>query len=286
MTLPPGVTPIPSVVNMDVRLRAAPGLAATVLRILTKGEPVTVYAAPQTWADGFGWLRVDTPAGEQGYAVQYFAGRDVFLAATTPAPTHPPIIDVSEAQGVIDWPRFRAAGVTTAIIRATQGDAHSIPVGRDRRFSDNITGALAAGVQVSTYHAFLAAVDGSAQADFYADALAPYLSALALPVAVDVEIDNGKPPNVVADRLFALLTRLEQRLGYKARIYTSQGFWNGKVGTQHDDYFAQHDLWCANYTHAAKPVMPRLWSSYVLWQFSSTGHVDGIAKNVDLSRLP
>ena len=41
----------------------------------------------------------------------------------------------------------------------------------------------------------------------------------------------------------------------------------------------------ADYTAAASPTLPTGWSSWALWQYSSTGTVPGISGNTDLDQL-
>lgn len=66
------------------------------------------------------------------------------------------IIDVSSIQHedkppgqgpAINWSAVRAAGITTAIIKATQGTTYTNPW-----FHEDVAGALAAGLQVMAYH--------------------------------------------------------------------------------------------------------------------------------------
>jgi len=133
------------------------------------------------------------------------------------------------------------------MVRASQGIATSQPVGVDTAFVGHVEGALASGLAVGVYHAFLGAREGAPQADFLLETIAPYRARLKLWIAVDVEVSNGQPPDVVADRLFAMLKRLEERLGYKVMIYTAPGVWNEIVGDAHDAYFTQHPLWVAHW---------------------------------------
>lgn len=76
-------------------------------------------------------------------------------AAVEPAPSRFPSrfpvhgIDVSRHNGAIDWPRVADAGVAFAWIKASEGGDV-----RDPRFTENVTGASAAGLRVGAYHFF------------------------------------------------------------------------------------------------------------------------------------
>jgi len=186
-------------------------------------------------------------------------------------------IDVSEAQGVIDWQQVARSGVRAAYIRATQGTAQV-----DARFHENAQNAAQAGISVGFYHPLIASQDGTAQAAHFLKQIEahPYQ----LPPAIDVELDNGQTPAVIADRLYAMATAVEALIQRRPVIYTSWGFWSSKVGGQHDSYFGNCKLWIANYTDASKPLIPRGWSTYWLWQYTSSGSVTGIKGRVDLNR--
>jgi len=195
------------------------------------------------------------------------------------------VIDVSQAQKPIDWQAVKAGGIAGVIVRATQGIATSHPVGVDTAFVQHIDGALAAGLKVGVYHAFIASRDGNAQAQFFHSTVAPYLDKLSFPLAIDVELDNGQTPDVITGRLFDMASTLEA-LGQKPVIYTSAGFWNAHTIARNDSYFGRLPLWVAHWTEAAKPILPRGWTEYALWQYTSDGAISGVEGRCDVSRTP
>lgn len=204
--------------------------------------------------------------------------------APMPAPAPIPVpslpfdaIDVSQAQGVIDWQAVAQSGVRAAYIRATQGTSQI-----DTKFVENAQNAAAAGIAIGFYHPLIASQSGAAQAAHFLNQIKPY--PWQLPPAIDVELDNDQTPTRIADELYAMATAVEAAIGQRPVLYSSWGFWNGKVGTQHDSYFAECPLWVANYTTAPAPMIPRCWSSYWLWQYTSSGSVPGIGGRVDLNR--
>lgn len=170
-------------------------------------------------------------------------------------------------------------------VRATQGIATSIPVGKDTAFVQHIDGALAAGLDVGVYHAFIASVDGAAQARFFYDTIAPYLDRLAFPPAIDVELDNGQTPTMITSRLFNMAVALENLGTAKPMIYTSPGFWNAHTVATSDGYFSKCPLWIAHWTTAAKPILPRSWANgtWTIWQHGKAD-VAGAVGKVDANR--
>lgn len=188
------------------------------------------------------------------------------------------VIDVSGAgQGVIDWDQVIQWRVKNAYMRATQGISevdtqHARNAAETARFERFGRGF---------YHAFIASQDGIAQARHFMTAIGHNWN---MTPAVDVELQNGQTPEIIADRLYDMLREIEAQIGYKPMIYTSVGFFDSYVGGAHDDYFRQCPLWVANFD-ADRPALPRCWNSYYLWQFSSSGYLPGIAGRVDLNRF-
>jgi lysozyme len=187
-------------------------------------------------------------------------------------------IDVSQWQGVIDWRRVRAAGVEQAIIRATMGVG-----GVDPRLASNANGAAAAGVATGYYHLLRPEYPGAEQAAWFLQQVGdlPFGTFL----AVDVELDNQQTPEQVADCLLAFVQAFEQAEGIKPFVYTAAWFFDPKVAPTHDAVFRQCPLWVAEYGDQLTRI-PRAWKPdhWRLWQYTSSGSVDGIEGRVDLNR--
>ena len=77
-------------------------------------------------------------------------------------------IDVSENNGFIDWQMAASSGVEFAIIRLGWGKRHL-----DRRFYENINGAINAGLKVGVYYYSYAVTQEEAEdeADFVIETL-------------------------------------------------------------------------------------------------------------------
>ncbi len=58
------------------------------------------------------------------------------------------LIDVSYAQGTIDWNKVKAAGIEAAMLRATVWHPTNGKTGIDTHFKSNAEAALAAGVKI------------------------------------------------------------------------------------------------------------------------------------------
>jgi lysozyme len=182
-------------------------------------------------------------------------------------------VDVSSYQGAIDWRKVKAAGVTFAFARVSDG----LDV-VDDRFAANFAAMKRAGVRRGAYQYFRASADPEAQADLLLSAVRRSGRA-DLPLVVDVETADGQSPEVVQARLARWLRRVERRTRRQPIVYTSP-----VMGETLGGRFGAYRLWVAHY-EVACPDLPDGWERWSFWQHSSTGRVDGIAGDVDLDHF-
>ena len=186
-------------------------------------------------------------------------------------------IDVSKYQGEIDWPRVAAYGVQFAFVRVGwAGYEGGIDEGRDPYFAQNMRGALDAGLAVGAYvYSYCKTANAARRAAREAAALlAPYR--LTMPVAFDMEdaatyksISKGDNSIIAA----AFLDEV-RALGYYPMLYTYTSFANSYLDM---DALSGYDLWLADY----RGYMGIQGAD--IWQYSSSGRVDGVAGRVDLN---
>lgn len=291
MTLIPGT--VTHVADRWANVRQFASTSAPDIGDLRVGDTVQYDPTPVTG----GWYFVNGVRFNTWLPLaQGFVAEQVIRIAPQSVPEPPALsllgIDVSDAgQAYVRWRDVKAQGFSFALIRATQGIATSRPVGRDTKFVPFIDGALAEGLRVGVYHAYLPYADGAAQAKFYYEAIAPYLDRLAFPPALDVEITNEQSAATITERLYALATTLEALIGMKPMVYTNVGFFDEHTTTSRDPYFAQCPLWAAHWTKAEKPLLPRPWRNakrtWDVWQYSSSSKVAGVGSDrCDLNRVP
>lgn len=192
------------------------------------------------------------------------------------------IIDVSQAQTPINWQTVKAAGIVGVMVRATQGVRDSVPVGVDTAFVGHVEGALAAGLRVGVYHAYIPHRDPVEQALFFAAVTAPYHERLTLGYAIDAELDYDMDAAVITERLHQLTRALASGLDTTPIIYTSLNFWNNHVLPTYDAYFGTLPLWVAAWGTDSPKVL-RGFSSIWLHQFGKE-MVDG--QLIDMNRIP
>jgi lysozyme len=182
-------------------------------------------------------------------------------------------IDVSRWQGEIDWERVKAAGISFAFIRVSDGMAVV-----DERFERNWAASRRVGVQRGAYQYFRASTDGRKQAEIFVRAVKRN-GRTDLPLVADVETDDGQPPEVLRKQLKRWLKHVEKRMHHRPYIYMSPSM--GQVLGRH---FRRYQLWLAHYETDC-PRVPDGWRRWIFWQHSNKGRVDGISGDVDLDQF-
>jgi lysozyme len=184
-------------------------------------------------------------------------------------------IDVSVYQGSVNWPAVRAAGKHFAYIRYSDGTGFVDP-----NFGSNWRNARAAGLTVGAYQFFRASENPTTQADLVVNAVSSLggLGHPNLPIAIDVETNDGMSSATVISHLDTWLARVQSRTGRRRPVlYSSPGFWNG-LGSPFSNPLPY--LWDAHW-FASCPSLPSPWGRLRFWQYADNGPVSGISGAVD-----
>ncbi len=201
----------------------------------------------------------------------------IAFAETFPPASTPTLsgIDVSAWQGEIDWSAVRSSGVEVAMLRASEGETVV-----DSTFERNYAGAKSSGVAVGFYHFMTADTIAGAQrqADFFAQTIAGKEAdcLLALDVGDAVSLSEEELTAVA----LAFLERVESRTGLRAMLYTDAWAARARFGAA----LARYPIWVANYG-VSLPEANGKWTSWVGFQYSDQGEIDGIRGHVDLDRF-
>lgn len=186
-------------------------------------------------------------------------------------------IDVSKFQGNIDWNRVKAAGIDFVIIRVGYRGYQYGTIAEDPYFETNMKGALAAGIDVGVYFFSQAITEQEAkqEAQWTLQKIAPYK--ITYPVVIDTEYVSGGRANsmTAAQRtkvMDAFCTEVNNS-GYTPMIYASKSWLENNLIMS---ALNQYDVWLARYAAAPEYTGP-----FTIWQYSSTGTVDGITGYVD-----
>ena len=192
-------------------------------------------------------------------------------------------IDVSKFQKAIDWNLVAQDGVEFAFIRVgnrTYGSSGKLM--EDDYFDANMQGALKAGIKVGVYIYSQAITEEEVleEANFVLEKIAPYN--VECPVVFDVEkvsaAGGGRMNYITVEErthLTQIFCQTIENAGYKPMIYH-----NTEMGALMLDLTALegYDKWFAAYTDTL--YYPY---EYKVWQYSSTGKVQGINGDVDLN---
>lgn len=182
-----------------------------------------------------------------------------------------PGIDVSYYQDTIDWPRVRRAGIQFAFIRLSDGAQL-----RDAKFATNWAEAGRAGVVRGAYQFFRPDQSVLAQADLMIAALQNGDPG-DLPPVIDIEVDGGLDPAIVAARAQQWIERVRDKLGVEPIVYTGSDLWRSGGA----EPLGPQPLWIAHYTQNC-PTLPPPWTRWRFWQHTDRGAVPGIEGPVDL----
>ena len=191
-------------------------------------------------------------------------------------------IDVSYAQGNIDWGKVKASGVQFAIIRVLGWDKVGNQYMIDNYFETNIQNALSAGIQVGAYlysYAFNNA-QMSEEVNFVLPTLNKWKDHFTYPIYIDYEdkllLENTTGNEQRTDILRTGMDALQAQ-GYLSGFYTYYNFAQNYINTQQliDEGY---DFWVAHTSATANP-----WKGASIWQNSHHGTVQGINGDVDLN---
>lgn len=182
-------------------------------------------------------------------------------------------IDVSKHQGKIDWNKVKSAGIQFAMIRAGYGRYDKQ---KDEQFEANYSGAKAAGIPVGAYHYSYA--ENAEQAKAEARTLLNWIKGKTFeyPIAFDIEeadvYNLGK--NAVSEIIKAFCSTVEAA-GYYVCVYANKNWLDNVIS---DEVKKKYDTWLAQWT-----TKPTYNGNYGIWQYSSSGSVNGISGRVDMN---
>lgn len=204
-------------------------------------------------------------------------------------------VDVWNGNGKIDWAKAKAAGVQFAIIRVGFRYLGSASYEVDARAKENMDGATKAGVPFGVYF-FSTAVnvnEGLEEAALVIKTIRNYK--LDYPVFFDPEgydlkgmRNYGVSKSVRTNIALKFMSYIENN-GYQAAMYSSKSHLTASAYWETPKLDSAYDIWVAQYPGglntlaSGKTAQTTYTGEYRIWQFSSTGKVDGISGNVDLN---
>ncbi len=193
-------------------------------------------------------------------------------------------IDVSVYQGTIDWAKVSKSGVDFAMIRAGyRGYGDKGVLVEDSMFSKNVLGAKTNKIDIGIYF-YTQAInveEAKEEAKFVVNLIKKYGIDVKYPIAIDTELSptgTGRADSISKEKrteIVKAFCETIKQLGYKPMVYASKYWLYDNLNVQQ---ISQYDTWLAHYTDKTDYKY-----SYTMWQYTSTGNVDGITVNVDKS---
>ena len=191
-------------------------------------------------------------------------------------------IDVSSHQGNIDWGKVKSQ-IDFAIIRLGYGD--NIERQDDSYFVKNVNGCINNNIPFGVYiYSYALNLGGSESIQSEIDHAKKMLSKISKKpfcVYIDMEDDStiklGK--TLLTDFALEFCKQITQA-GYKAGVYANENWFRNYLNCSTIASYG-YSIWCAKYSDSK----PNISSNYDIWQYSSTGRINGINGNVDMNYM-
>jgi GH25 family lysozyme M1 (1,4-beta-N-acetylmuramidase) len=187
-------------------------------------------------------------------------------------------IDVSYANGAVDWNKIKASGVEFAILRGGYGS--DVKAQDDKQFEANVKGCEAVGIPWGFYLYSYATTLTAAESEVKHSLRLLAGKKPAYPVYIDMEDADGyKAKRNVSAKMCAdicehFCKRMETE-GYYVGIYANLDWLRNRIN---DARLWKYDIWLAQW--ASKPMWER---PFGLWQYTSDGKVNGSSARTDMN---
>jgi GH25 family lysozyme M1 (1,4-beta-N-acetylmuramidase) len=190
--------------------------------------------------------------------------------------------DVSSHNGEINWNIVKSQ-IDFAIIRLGYGD--NIERQDDSYFIKNVNGCINNNIPFGVYiYSYALNLGGNESIQSEIDHTKRMLSKISQKpfcVYIDMEDDStiklGK--TLLTDFALEYCKQITQA-GYKAGVYANENWFKNYLNCSTIASYG-YSIWCAKYS----TNKPNITSNYDIWQYSSTGRINGINDNVDMNYM-
>lgn len=189
-------------------------------------------------------------------------------------------IDVSKWNGRIDWQAVKEDGVEFAIIRCGYRGSKTGYLVEDPYFWENLQGAKKAGLKVGLY--FFTQAINVKEAVEEASTVVSLLGEekIDYPIYIDVEGagGNGRADGldpVMRTAICSAFCKTITNAGFSGGVYSSRNWYYHNI---HVEELEGYHIWLAEYRET-----PLYTGNYEMWQYTSSGSVNGIEGRVDLN---
>lgn len=190
-------------------------------------------------------------------------------------------IDVSAYQGEINWTKVSNAGIDFAMLRIITGKSSNSTT-LDTQFENNYRRARRNDVKVGVYRYSYATTASGARREATKVIEALNGRALDYPIVMDVEdssVLSGTASNYARSRIILAFKEVVEDAGYRFALYANKNWLDNYLDM---DMLSGCDIWIARWRSVDKGHGYTGKGTVTMWQYSSSGRVDGIAGDVDL----
>ena len=178
------------------------------------------------------------------------------------------VIDLSHYNTVTSFSDVKAGGIVGVIHKATQGTDWT-----DAAYAGRQQQAQAAGLWWGAYH-FGTNEDGTAQAQYFLSKVNPGSKDL---LALDFEENPQSQMTIAQAEQF--VTEVFNQTGRYPGLY-SDALVGNMLGGNVNSILANCWFWRAQYS-GSSPLVPPTWSTWTMWQYTSSGPVSGVSAPCD-----
>ena len=188
-------------------------------------------------------------------------------------------MDISAWQDKVSKANFekaKADGINFVILRIGYTGSSSGKPTIDSVFENNYKNAIAAGLPVGVYYYSMATnIDmAKKEANFVVENLKG--KQITYPVYLDVEdpTKQAKYSKATLALVCNIFCDIIKNAGYKPGVYASLSWFNNKIG----NITSEHSKWVAQYNSTCDYK-----GAYDMWQYTSSGKVNGLSGKIDLN---
>ena len=190
-------------------------------------------------------------------------------------------IDVSVHNGIVDWETVKKSGIEFAILRCGFGE--NITSQDDAYFVRNMNECERLGIKYGVYlYSYALNEEGAVSEANHVLRLIKGHD-IAYGVWLDMEDADGykerkgMPSNETLVNICEKFCDIVKSEGYDVGIYASY-YWF--VTILNDEKLDKYDKWVAQWSSRCSYQKP-----YKMWQYTATGHVNGVSENVDMNYM-
>ena len=182
-------------------------------------------------------------------------------------------IDVSRYQGGIDWQKVKSDGIQFAMLRCGTGYNGGT---KDSRFEQNYTNAKTVGLPIGAYYYTYAKTPEQAEKD--AHLVLEWIKGKVFEYPVVFDIEDKTQKNLGKATISAIIKvfcNILEKAGYYVSVYANKDWLENRID---NECKTKYDIWLAQWS--AKPTYN---GNFGMWQYTSSGKVNGISGNVDMN---